>query len=267
MSGSADPPGEEPSGDLAPQVYVETRDAERFERFHEHIRNHDPDWIYGLARALLTPVVAGPLRLRTIGRGRVPRRGPVILAPNHFSSWDHFMVGAPLPRPVQFMAKSQLYANPVLEYILMHGGAFPVRRGRNDEESMRTALSILDRGGIVLLYPEGGRSRSNTLGRPRPGVGRLALESGVPVIPTAVHGTRELRRWRRNLRRFELPAITVEYGAPMRFDRVSDPDRDAQQAAAERIFDRVRDLYEELERELTGRPRRAVLRARRRPTR
>src|SRR5690349_21262746 len=173
-----DPP---PERDLKPQVYREERGAEEFARFHERVRTRKPDWVYALARGILTPIVVGPLRLRVIGAANLPRSGPVVLAPNHFSGWDHFMVAANVRRPVQFMAKSQIFHNPVLAFILSHGGAFPVRRGTHDEETFITANSILEQGGVVLLYPEGGRSRSGRPGRPRRGVGRIALESGAPV--------------------------------------------------------------------------------------
>ena len=64
-----------------------------------------------------------------------------------------------------------------------------MRRGHHDEEAFITAYAILDRGGCVLMYAEGGRSRTGGLGEPRPGVGRIALESGVPVVPVAIHGS------------------------------------------------------------------------------
>ena len=103
---------------------------------------------------------------------------------------DHFLVAALMRREVHFMAKSQLFGvHPVLDFIYKHGGVFPVRRGKRDEEAFKTAHAMLDRGGIVLMYGEGGRSRSKKLGEPKPGLGRLALESGVPVVPVAIHGS------------------------------------------------------------------------------
>ena len=85
------------------------------------------------------------------------------------------------------MAKSQLFQGPFLEWFLPHIGAFPVLRGQRDEESITTALTILERGGVLVIYPEGGRSRTGKLGAPaRPGVGSLALQSGAPVVPVAI---------------------------------------------------------------------------------
>jgi 1-acyl-sn-glycerol-3-phosphate acyltransferase len=95
----------------------------------------------------------------------------------------------------------------------------------------------------VLIYAEGGRSRTGGLGEPRPGVGRMALESGVPVVPVAIHGSLGVRRWRK----LRFPKVTVQYSEPLRFDVVEDPTREQQQAAAEKIFEPVREMYEALD--------------------
>jgi len=226
--------------DLKPQVYLDSRPAYRFERFHARARTRDPDWVYLLARIVLTPPCLLLFRLRARGRRHVPSTGPVLLAPNHFSIWDHFFCGVYLRRRIRFMAKSQLFDSPVLTAILVHGGAFPVRRGQRDEEAMVTARSILERGGAVLVYPEGGRSRDGKLGRPRPGIGRLALETGAPVVPIAIHGSLAIRRLR-------LPRVTVEYGEPIAFPATEAPGRAEAQAAADQIFAAVRKQYEGLE--------------------
>ncbi len=94
----------------------------------------------------------------------VPRQGPLVLAPNHFSQMDHFFCGVYLRRKIRFMAKSQLFGPPVLTYIYKHGGVFPVRRGHRDEEAFKTAFTLLDQGEMLLVYAEGGRSRSGELG-------------------------------------------------------------------------------------------------------
>jgi 1-acyl-sn-glycerol-3-phosphate acyltransferase len=120
-----------------------------------------------------------------------------------------------------------------------------VRRGQHDEEAFKTAHAVLARGDIVVMYAEAGRSRSGELGKPRHGLGRLALESGVPVIPTAIAGTERARNWKR----LQFPKVTVQYGQPLRFEAVERPTREQAQAASEIVFDRVRTLHRRLRRE------------------
>jgi 1-acyl-sn-glycerol-3-phosphate acyltransferase len=229
--------------DIKPQVYKDPRPAEYFTGYHERARTHEPDWVYSLARVLLTPPTLLLYRAGAIGVANVPETGPVILAPNHFSNWDHFFSGVYLKRKIRFMAKSQLFSNPAGKFVFSHGGVFPVRRGYHDQEAFITAHAILKRGGCVLIYAEGGRSRSGGLGQPRRGVGRLALESGVPVVPVAIHGSLGVRRWRK----LRFPKVTIQYGEPLRFDVVRVPSAEQQQEAAEAIFDRVRAMYVQLE--------------------
>jgi 1-acyl-sn-glycerol-3-phosphate acyltransferase len=229
--------------EINPQVYVDPRTPEELAPFHEWARSHQPGWTYAAIRVLLTPVALTLYRTRAVGAGNVPAAGAFILAPNHFSNMDHFFCCVFLRRQIRFMSKSQFFGNnPVLSYLFRVSGHFPVRRGHNDEEAFVTAHSILARGGGVGIYAEGGRSRSGGLGEPRPGIGRLALESGVPVVPVAIHGSSSVREWRRG----RFPRVSVSYGEPLRFEPRPAPDRAAQLAAARQIFDRVRGLYDEL---------------------
>lgn len=223
------------------QVYKDPRPAEHFTRFHERVRRGRPDWVYELVRTLLTPYLLIVHRARAIDITNVPAAGPVIVAPNHFSFLDHFFVAVFLRRKVNFMAKSQLFKRP-MQFIYTHGGVFPVRRGYRDEEAFITAHAILSRGDLVLMYPEGGRSRSGKLGEPKRGLGRLALESGAPVVPTAIVGTQKARNWKR----LSFPKVTVLYGEPVRFEKIDDPTPEQQQAAAQLVFERVEALYEGL---------------------
>jgi 1-acyl-sn-glycerol-3-phosphate acyltransferase len=226
---------------VKPQVYKDPRPAEHFDRFHERTRTRRPDWIYDLVRLLLTPYLAIVHRARCIDSHHVPAHGPAIIAPNHFSFLDHFFVAVYLRRKVQFMAKSQLFKRP-MQFIFTHGGVFPVLRGRRDEEAFKTAHTVLARGDLVVMYAEAGRSRSGELGSPRPGLGRLALESGVPVVPTAIVGSEKARNWKR----LQFPKVTIHYGSPVRFERVESPSREQAQAASEIVFAEVRRLHSRL---------------------
>ncbi|HEV2874596.1 MAG TPA: lysophospholipid acyltransferase family protein, partial [Thermoleophilaceae bacterium] len=220
------------------QVYKDPRPAEHFARFHERTRTRRPDWVYELVRLVLTPYLLLLHRARCIDSHSIPADGPAIIAPNHFSFLDHFFVAVFLRRKVHFLAKSQLFQRP-MQFIYTHGGVFPVRRGHHDEEAFDTAHAVLARGDIVVMYAEAGRSRSGELGKPRHGLGRLALESGAPVVPTAIAGTERARNWKR----MQCPKVTVQFGEPIRFERVPEPTKEQAQAASEVVFERVRVLH------------------------
>jgi 1-acyl-sn-glycerol-3-phosphate acyltransferase len=230
--------------ELKPQRYRETRPAEKFLPIHEWSRTHDAGWTYELARMVMTWISLFFYRARAISTKNVPASGAFILAPNHFSNMDHFFAGVHVRRKIRFMAKSQMFfRSRVLDYIYRVGGVFPVRRGQHDEDAFITAHSILERGGCVLMYAEGGRSRSQQLGEPKAGLGRLALESGVPVIPVAIHGSKSVRSWKRLV----FPKVTIQYGEPVRFAIVAHPDREQQLEASREVFDQVRTMYAALD--------------------
>jgi 1-acyl-sn-glycerol-3-phosphate acyltransferase len=225
--------------ELKAQRYKDPRPAETFQHVHEWSRTHNPTWVYEAVRLVMTWIALFIYRTRAISTPNVPE-GPVILAPNHFSNMDHFFAGVHIQRRIRFMAKSQLFGkNAVLDYIYKYGGVFPVRRGHHDEETFITARAILARGGCVLMYAEGGRSRTGKLGDAKPGVGRLALESGMPVVPVAIHGSHSVRAWKRLV----FPKVTVQYGEPMTFPKVEQPTREQQLETANEIFDRVKAMY------------------------
>ena len=227
---------------LKPQVYKDPRPAEYFTQYHQAARK-GIGWIYDFVRIILSLPTILIYRTRQIGVENVPAEGPVIVTPNHFSQMDHFFAAVYSRRKVQFMAKSQLFSNPLFRYVFKHGGVFPVRRGYNDEEAFITAETVLGRDGIVLMYAEGGRSRSGDLGEPKRGVGKLALETGVPVVPCAIHGSASVRSWKR----LRFPKVTVQYGEPLVFPAVENPTREQQQEVANKVFDEVRKLYVALE--------------------
>jgi 1-acyl-sn-glycerol-3-phosphate acyltransferase len=148
--------------------------------------------LYVTVRAPLVAVLRVWFRLRVSCRENVPAEGPAIIAPNHKSFIDAFFVSVATRRRVRYMAKTEIFRGP-LAWLLVRLGAFPVRRGEADVEAMRTARAILEQGGVVVLFPEGTRVEDpDALGAPHHGAGRLALETGAPIVPAAISGTAHL---------------------------------------------------------------------------
>ena len=227
--------------DMKPQVYKDPRPAEYFDQFHASARKGSV-WMYSIARVVLTPLTLLLYRVRAIGRENVPGEGALVLAPNHFSQMDHFFAGVYLRRKIRFMAKSQLFGPPVLTFIYKHGGVFPVRRGHHDEEAFKTAFELIDQGEMLLVYAEGGRQRSGELGEPKPGIGRIALETGAPIVPVAIYGSATARRWRHG----RFPRVTVRFGEPLTFPVEVGAGRERQLEVAAEVFAEVKRMYGEL---------------------
>ena len=188
--------------------------------------------VYWPVRWVLIPFFRLYFRLGRIGREHIPSSGPLLLAANHRSFLDPFVCGTMLGRPVYYVAKKELFERRWQGWFLNALGAFPVDRGASDQEMLTTARTILDRGDAVLIFPEGTRVRPGGLGTPKRGIGRLALESGAPVVPLAVIGTEHVRRgWRIRPRR-----VTIRAGRPLTFPRAERPSRHLAKAVTDRIW-------------------------------
>lgn len=179
-------------------------------------------------------------RMKRTGLEHVPKRGPVIIASNHRSFLDPFIIGTIARRPMHYVAKREIFFHPVVSWILSALGAFPVARGQGDAQMIDTAKELLARGEIVLIFPEGTRTRPGPLGRARRGVGRLALETGAPVVPVSVIGTEAVRKgWRVRPHK-----VRVRIGPPLSFEQVGESSRDLAAAATDRIWERVQLQWE-----------------------
>src|SRR5690242_11527550 len=200
---------DQPSRRSAPPRTDDVISEERFQRYHAYAREHGVNrLLYVVARAILTPAFLIWLRLSRTGREHLRGiKGGLIVASNHRSFLDPFVIGATLPwrRPMQYVAKVELFERRWQGWVLSRVGAFPIRRGQSDDTAMETARLVLERGGTVCIFPEGTRIRSGSLATPKRGVGRLALETGASVAPFAVHGSEHVRRgWRIRPRKVKL---------------------------------------------------------------
>jgi glycerol-3-phosphate dehydrogenase (NAD(P)+) len=188
--------------------------------------------IYWVARAVLQPFFLVYFRMKRIGMEHIPKDGALIIASNHRSFMDPWVIGMMLRRPIYYVAKTELFRRRSVAWLLSSLGAFPVDRGNGDRDAMDAARKILERGDVLVIFPEGTRTRPGALGTPKRGVGRLALETGAPVVPVALIGTEAVRKgWR-----IRPHKVRIRAGRPLRFPRVDEPSPTLARAVTDRIW-------------------------------
>ena len=180
---------------------------------------------YWVVKAVLWPFLRVIFRPWAEGTENVPREGPAILASNHLSFSDHFFAPLPLPRKVVFLAKAEYFTGRGLKGLFSKAffsgmGQIPVDRagGEASERALRTGLRVLAAGELLGIYPEGTRTPDGRLYRGKTGVARLALESRVPVIPTAMVGGFEFQPPGKIAPRLRIRP-GVRFGQPLDFSR------------------------------------------------
>ena len=158
------------------------------------------------------------IRVTVVGLDRpLPKSGPLIVVANHVTALDAPLITGYLApvigRPIHWMVKRELIRDPLLGPIVRAYGSFGVHRGALDTEAFKTARAVLDSGRVLASHPEGTRSRAAALQRARPGLARLALRSGAPILPVGVVG---LERFLPDRTRVPRPvkAVTLRFGEP-----------------------------------------------------
>lgn len=170
---------------------------------------------FNATRLLCLGIAKVMFRFHVEGQEFIPRTGPAILASNHVSYIDPIIIGIASRRPVRFMAKKELFRFSLFGWLLRRLGAFPVNRDRINLQAFKQAISLVEAGKIVGIFPEGTRGDGVTLRPAKPGIGLIAAQTGVPVIPAFHRGTEKVfprGAW------FPRPyRITVQFGPPCRF--------------------------------------------------
>ncbi|KHO62464.1 acyl-phosphate glycerol 3-phosphate acyltransferase [Thermoanaerobacter sp. YS13] len=164
---------------------------------------------YYIAKVIVLVIIKVIFRIEVRGLENIPKKGPVIICPNHISLLDPPVIGALLNRRIYFMAKEELFKNPFLKFLLGTGlGAFPVKRGTADLSAIKTALTYLKKGRAIGIFPEGTRSKTGKLQKAEPGVALLAIKGNAPVVPIGIKGKYRL-----------FSKIIINIGKPITFEK------------------------------------------------
>ena len=199
-------------------------------------------FILNLAR-LAFMLVAG--RVRSVGGENVPRKGAVIVAPLHVSHLDPEAVACGTNRRMRFMAKEELFHKKLFGWFIRSLGAFPVKRGEGDTESIRKAIQLLNEGEAVLIFPEGTRGNGEEVQPVSPGIAMIAKRTGAPIMPVGVIGTH--KSWPRGQKKIKRAKILVAYGKPFTYEEIaSEPnERENRKIFAEELRKRIAQLCTE----------------------
>jgi 1-acyl-sn-glycerol-3-phosphate acyltransferase len=185
---------------------------------------------YDFAKSVVTGVFKPLYRVKAVGLEHFPKEGGVLLCSNHIHNFDPIIVGIMAPRPVHYMAKEEIFSVPVLGNIVRKCNAFPVKRGFNDREALRTGLKILKDGHVFGLFPEGTRSKTGELGKGLSGAGFFALRSTASVVPCAVIGPYK-----------SFQKLKVVYGQPIDLEEMR-----KEKASAEQVTELIMTNIEKL---------------------
>jgi 1-acyl-sn-glycerol-3-phosphate acyltransferase len=172
--------------------------------------------LYPVAKAIMTPLFRGLWRMDISGLENVPASGGAIIAPNHISVLDSFVLPAVLPRRITFVGKAEYMDSWKTKYLFPALGMIPIDRsgGSASDAALDAAAGVLGRGELFGIYPEGTRSRDGVLHKGRTGVARLSLRTGAPIVPAGIVGTREIQPPDAPMPKPFKP-VTIRFGRPI----------------------------------------------------
>jgi 1-acyl-sn-glycerol-3-phosphate acyltransferase len=188
---------------------------------------------YDFAKSVVYGVFKPWYRIEAIGLEHFPKEGGVLLCANHIHNFDPLVVGIMAPRPVHYMAKEEIFSVPVLGNIVRKCNAFPVKRGFNDREALRTGLKLLKDGHVFGLFPEGTRSKTGEIGKGLSGAGFFALRTTALVVPCAIIGPYKSFR-----------KLNIVYGPPIDMDEMR-----KEKASAEQVTELIMSKIDKLRKE------------------
>lgn len=185
--------------------------------------------------------------VKIFGRCNVPKKGAFIFAANHASNADPFILGTSFFRPLEFLAKEELFRHPFSRWVFTGFHAHPVKRGNGDYRALKETFKILQSGKPLLIFPEGTRSKNGSLQPGKPGIGFMVYRLKVPVVPVYIEGSREAMP--EGMDTLKRHPVRIYIGKPMHFDSFwnSEKSKDIYQEISDLIMARIASLKDEYE--------------------
>lgn len=182
-------------------------------------------------------------RIKISGQHHIPESGGFILATNHRSYFDPLLAGSWATRQVYFLAKQELFANKLFGWVITRTNALPVRRGTIDRRAVQLCLEVLSEGYGLTIFPEGTRAGSGGFLPPKPGVGVIAAQAKVPVVPVYIHGSEQLMSCFTGREK-----MTIHYGEPITIETLSSypVDKTGYLQIAELVMERIKAICDEV---------------------
>lgn len=175
-------------------------------------------------------------RIKIVGANNVPSEGAVVIASSHVNAIDPMLLAYCLKRDIRFIAKKELFKNPIVGGVLTHLGAFPVDRDKADRAAVTRSLEVLREGGALLVFPEGTRSKTGELGAFKPGAAMFAIETGAPVVPATIISSGSLKPFK---------PTTVVFGEPIPSSELGE--KPASKAVLHSATERIREAVVSLQ--------------------
>ena len=208
---------------------------------------------YAVARIIFRAIVGSWFRPVVLGRDHVPQEGPAILAPVHRSFADFAFSAFLTRRKLFFMAKEELWKSRAFGRLLASLGVFPVRRDGADREAMRRAQEVLDRGQLLVLFPEGTRRSGTAVGELHEGAAFLAARTGAPIVPIGIGGSDvSMPKGRHVPRPLRIRVVAGAPLAPPPRSPGGRVPRSSIHATTEALRQAIQDVYDQARREFEG---------------
>ncbi len=198
-------------------------------------------FFYRVGWILINSIVRVLFGVEKHGQENIPKKGGALIACNHVAVYDPPLIGCASPRELYYLAKKELFGNPLFAWLIRKLNAIPISRGDFDRRGLSYALEILKAGKALVAFPEGTRSKDGELREFKLGVAKLALEAGVPIVPAYLDYS---RNWLRAF--FQRRKIVIRFGPPLDPDSFSltPKDKDGYRRVTQEIMKRIKNLKE-----------------------